>query len=349
MKVLIVGPRWIGEWVQGVQRAALNLNVTPVVFYYDTPFAMTVERTINRVNRLAKVRLMKMVLPGALMVSRAWEDQMNRRLVYLCRRTNPDVVILLKGETIKAKTLEAIRFSNRHLISWWFDNPLQYEEVKIQLEFLTAIFVFDRYYFGPLKDCGARRIEYLPCAFDPALHRPQIVDRSTRDRLECTVGFVGSFYPERGRLLEAMQGLEVGIWGWDWEYSRELKSFPERTWRAKSLAANEAAKVYQLAQICPNLHHSQTRDGGLNTRTFEIPASGGFELVDQPAGMDEHFEIGKELITFSSPEHFRELTDYYLAHPEQRQEIVEHGRSRVLRDHTYQKRLEQIFERLDGI
>jgi spore maturation protein CgeB len=87
--------------------------------------------------------------------------------------------------------------------------------------------------------------------------------------------------------------------------------------------------------------------GGLNMRTFEVPAAGGFELVDDVPGLEEHFEIGKEMIVYTSPAHFRELTDYYLSHPGERAAVIERGRARVMRDHTYQQRLSVILKTLE--
>jgi len=37
---------------------------------------------------------------------------------------------------------------------------------------------------------------------------------------------------------------------------------------------------------------------------------------------------------------------YYLAHPVQAEQIRQAGRKRTLRDHTYQRRFAQLFERI---
>jgi spore maturation protein CgeB len=86
----------------------------------------------------------------------------------------------------------------------------------------------------------------------------------------------------------------------------------------------------------------------LNTRTFEVLAAGGFELVDNVPGLEENFEVGHEIVAYTSPAHFRELTEYYLAHPGDRAAIAERGRARVLRDHTYEQRLATILSTVAG-
>ena len=36
MRLLIVGPKWVGEWTESMERASRALGHTPIPFYYDT-------------------------------------------------------------------------------------------------------------------------------------------------------------------------------------------------------------------------------------------------------------------------------------------------------------------------
>jgi spore maturation protein CgeB len=53
-------------------------------------------------------------------------------------------------------------------------------------------------------------------------------------------------------------------------------------------------------------------------------------------------EVGKEIITFSSREEMIAKMEYYLAHPEERRQVCERARARVIKDHSYERRLEQM-------
>jgi spore maturation protein CgeB len=151
----------------------------------------------------------------------------------------------------------------------------------------------------------------------------------------------------RAALLSKLRGIDVGIWGGGWEAAEGLNGFPIESWRADNITPTDAAKVYNLAKICPNVHHPQTKRGGMNTRTYEIIAAGGFELTDNVRGLEEHFEIGREILVYDSPEHFRELVDYYLSNPVERTDVIQRGRARVMRDHTYERRLQFILETIE--
>lgn len=345
MRLFIVGPRWVGEWTEGVGRAAENLGHHAALFYYQNDDS-------NYLKDEAKRRLppsLQTVLRGGVnLVKRAQRVLMNHRLIAAVRAFQPEVIVILKGETISWETLVILRTLKTPLVSWWVDDPFRFPMWLRHFELFDLVCAFDKECVANLKDRGLKPVIYLPCACDQATFYPQLLDPSDYPGLDCTIGFVAVCYPERAALLKQLKGLHIGLWGSGWEATAELQEFPPGTWRGMRLSAADAAKVYNLAKICPNVHHAQTRLGGLNTRTFEILAAGGFELVDNAPGLAEHFEVGREIVAFASPDEFREFTEYYLSHPSERAAIVERGRSRVLRDHTYEKRLEVMLKTLEG-
>ena len=344
MRLLIVGPKWVGGWTESVARAARSLGHTPVLFYYD---AFGVVRLGGGTRARLPRALGRVVGPVADRLGRLWEiHRMNPRLRAAVRAIQPDAILVLKGETLSAETLAALRARNRPLAAWWIDDPLRFPEAASGLGFFDVLYVFDKGRFAELQTRGARRLVYLPCACDPAIFHPQTVNPADYPELNCAVALVAAYYPERGALLSHLRGLDVGVWGPGWEAAPELNAMPPGTWRGRRLVPQQVTKIYNLAQICPNAHHAQTRVGGLNMRTFEVLAAGGFQLVDAVAGLEECFEAGREIVTYTSPAHCRELADYYLAHPAERAALTERGRARVLRDHTYAQRLTTILKTL---
>jgi spore maturation protein CgeB len=346
MRLFIVGPRWVGEWTEGVGRAAENLGHQVALFYY-------LNNDSTHVKDMAKRRLpptlQKSLRVGVNLVKRAQSVLMNRRLIAAVRAFQPDGIVILKGETISWESLVTLRSQKIPLVSWWVDDPFRFPMWLRHFELFDLVFAFDKECVANLKARGLKHVMYLPCACDQTTFYPQLLDPSAYPLLNCTVGFVAVYYPERAALLSQMKGLDLGLWGSGWEAAPEFYELPPGTWRGQRIIAANAAKVYNLAKICPNVHHSQTHIGGINTRTFEILAAGGFELVDNVPGLAEHFDVGREIVVYSSPAEFRELTEYYLSHPSERAAIIERGRCRVLADHTYEKRLEVILKTLNGL
>ncbi len=87
-------------------------------------------------------------------------------------------------------------------------------------------------------------------------------------------------------------------------------------------------------------------DGQIKGRTFEVPGCGGFLLTSRVAGLEQYYEPGREIACFDSVSDLIEKTQYYLAHERERAAIAEAGYWRTQREHTYERRLTEIFDRI---
>ncbi|GKT29950.1 glycosyltransferase [Aduncisulcus paluster] len=74
-----------------------------------------------------------------------------------------------------------------------------------------------------------------------------------------------------------------------------------------------------------------------------MAACGAFQLVDKRTLMREAFDDG-ELAHFESLEDLDRKIEYFLAHPEERKSYVEKARARVLKDHTYEVRMQSLID-----
>jgi len=81
-----------------------------------------------------------------------------------------------------------------------------------------------------------------------------------------------------------------------------------------------------------------------SARDFRVTAAGGFLLTEYVKGMEEFFELGKECVTYTTPQDCVEKINYYLAHDEERKEIAERGYQRCIKDHTFAKRFEKVLK-----
>jgi len=136
------------------------------------------------------------------------------------------------------------------------------------------------------------------------------------------------------------------IWGTEWPSVPPFDILVQE--KGRRLTPVEYVKIFNASKINLNLHSSMERDGVepfgdfINPRTFELAACGAFQLLDPRLYLPEQLELGKEAVTFRDSREMEQLIDYYLAHPEERQQIAMSSRSRVLREHTYRHRLEDM-------
>jgi spore maturation protein CgeB len=198
-----------------------------------------------------------------------------------------------------------------------------------------------------LAEIGCPHQAFVQTGCDPELHKPVSLSADEREEFECDISFAGAGYYNRLQMFQGLTDYRFKVWGVDWP-AREIQSVvcrPERRF-----SAEEFRKIVAGSKINLNLHSSTTRPGvdpecdAINPRVFEIAACGGFQLCDPCVGLERFFDLESELPTYRSLAELRAQIDYYLEHQEERKAIVEHARRRALRDHTYERRAEQMLD-----
>ena len=104
-----------------------------------------------------------------------------------------------------------------------------------------------------------------------------------------------------------------------------------------------------LARSCVTLnrHIDVAENFANNMRLYEATGAGAMLLTDKKDNLGELFEIGKEVVAYSSQEEAAELIRYYTDHPEQAQAIADAGQKRTLREHTYAHRMKELIPILE--
>ncbi len=96
------------------------------------------------------------------------------------------------------------------------------------------------------------------------------------------------------------------------------------------------------SRITLNRHINVAENYANNMRLYEATGVGALLLTDRKDNLRELFEVGKEVVAYSSAEEAAELIHYYLAHPDEAQAIARAGQARTLREHTYRRRMEEL-------
>jgi hypothetical protein len=156
------------------------------------------------------------------------------------------------------------------------------------------------------------------------------------------VGFAGQKHGIRTQLIEVMAkaGFDVHVFGHYWE------DFPNSHPHTPQL--QQMIDVLDASKICLNLSnpwHVGTMPQ-IKGRHFEIPQVGGFQLTTTADNLDEYFVPDKEIIVVHSAPDLIERSLYYLDHEDERLAIAKAGQERVLRDHQWKHRFEDIFNEI---
>lgn len=96
------------------------------------------------------------------------------------------------------------------------------------------------------------------------------------------------------------------------------------------------------SRITLNRHINVAENNANNMRLYEATGVGAMLLTDRKDNLHELFEIGKEVVAYSSKEEAAELVRHYLDHPEEAGRIAKAGQARTLHEHTYVKRMQEL-------
>lgn len=195
-------------------------------------------------------------------------------------------------------------------------------------------------FWKELKDAGCRNYHYLPMAFDTHANVPEI----NKEKV-IPVSFVGAPYPNRVHFFSQFLDAGFQIYGEDWDRHQ----IPPVAIGDRRVTESEMYGIYQSSLININLHSSPlpSEFGGgdfVNPRTFELAGLGAFQLTDMRKLLTPHFDPAEEVIALTTWADMKWAVKYFLCHDEERNAFAEKARVRVLNEHTYRQRAEEIME-----
>lgn len=205
-----------------------------------------------------------------------------------------------------------------------------------------------------LEQAGVKNAAYLPLAALPHYHEHKKLSREEKNMYASKLSFMGAGYPNRRLAFRSLIKHDFKIWGSDWNGDDLLAKYLQKN--GKRIESDETLLIYNATDINLNLHSSVhtknlvSKGDFVNPRTFELASIGAFQLVDKRGLMDELFITGSlknpqenaELATFESLEELQENITYYLAHSEERERIAKRAQERILKEHTYAHRMQDM-------
>ena len=86
---------------------------------------------------------------------------------------------------------------------------------------------------------------------------------------------------------------------------------------------------------------------GVSQRVFDVMAAGGFMLSNYQQELEELFVDGEDIVLYHNMQELQEKVEYYLTHDEERERIAKNGQQKVLRQHNYHEKMQQIIHIVD--
>ncbi|MDF0674651.1 MAG: glycosyltransferase [Nitrospira sp.] len=265
-------------------------------------------------------------------------SRLNQALLKRVEETSPDVLFcVLMHYEVWTETIRAIRNKGAWVVNWSTDDSWKYRMFsrligsEFDLFMTTYPQMIERYHQDGINSV---------CLSQWAANADTLMFPLPAAACRYPVSFVGAAYGNRRAMIARLrhEGIEVACFGHGW---------PEGPVETKRMG-----EIIRESQISLNFSdgahgRSDSVNRQIKARIFEVPGYGGCLLTEKTPNLDQYFHIGEEVLTFEGANEVVEQVKSLLSHPERRDEIARRGFERVRRDHTYERRFEEILAELN--
>lgn len=269
------------------------------------------------------------------------ERRRQRALCRVAKEFEPDLILFPSAGFLPEIIHELRRVTDARLAVWYPDYLGNLGRQYMLAADYDAWFFKDPYMVEVLRAKLGLNAHYLPEACHSHWHRRIEPSAKDREKYGCDLTTAGNMYYYRAKSLEIFRSYNLKIWGAS--YPRWLGSTLRAVYPEVFVAEEEKAKAFNAAKIVLNtMHYGEIE--GVNCRLFEAAGCGAFQIADWKPALPDLFDPENEIVTFHTRKELKEKVDYYLVHPEERQEIADRAYTRAHRDHTYEIRLKKMLD-----
>ncbi len=270
----------------------------------------------------------------------ALDERLQRRFVYAALRAECEIVINVEQRLMPV----VVRLLQRNGIRvgiWFPDALVQMGRQMMLLAPYDAVFVKEPHLVKRLQAVLDPPLFYLPEACNSRWNRPLVASGT-----EPYLVLAGNMYPSRILLLERLiaSGIPLKVYGGG--FPRWVGETPvRRVHTGRPVFEAEKARVFRSARaVLNNLHPAEIE--GVNCRLFEAAGSGAAVLTEFRPTLPELFAVGTEVLAFRDFEELVIQAKQLLHTDGLSAKLGDAAAARAHKDHTYEKRLEIILEKL---
>lgn len=277
---------------------------------------------------------------------------MARAFLAAIRAASPDVVWCDKTIFLDVATLSQARATSGALfVHYNPDDPFG-TAPGIWRSFVAAIPQYDVHLVPKPENVaeylvrGARHVIPFDRGFCPVAHTPPDIDHAQWAEFAVPVAFTGTCEDEREASLAHLvaNGISVAVRGSLWPQGRRWRVL-KTSYRGPGVDGAAYRLALGAPQITLHFLRHDNRDEQ-DSRTFEIPACGGFMLAEWSPRHAELFEEDVEAVFFRSDAELLEKVRHYLARPAECAAIAARGRARALASgYDYDSRMREFLHK----
>lgn len=287
-------------------------------------------------------------------LKKSGKEAMNEKLRLFIRIEKPDITLFCLFENeIDVRTVTELREETKTVV-YFFDDPWRQTFARHWIKHFDFFTTSDYYMFRQYQSEGIKKAIYSPFGFNNSVYVKKELER------KYDVSFVGGFSPLRKWIVDllAKEGIKVNVFGRGWG--------PGVKW----LSIAEMVDVFNQSKINLNLSNGTSRDIGMllfslrsakalkhnlvnkkikeqvKGRHFEINGCGGFQLSYFIPGLNLFYEIDKEIAVYEDLYNLPAEIKFFLNNDDLRTDISNAGYIRSIEDHSSQKYLSMMLNKI---
>ena len=257
----------------------------------------------------------------------------NEEITAMVAKERPGYVLWTSWRhDILEPTLEAIKQQGSTVIGWFFDDEWRFDDYSrwwvpyLDYCVTNALEAVPRY-----KELGARVIYTIPNT-GLAFSRDWSKIEENYD-----VSFVGGIdVADREAYLNVLR----------------RRNIPVHIVGTKSggyVSFEDMIRIFQTSKINLNFSKDISRRMNLQIkgRVFQVCMAGGFMLTEYAPGLENYFEIGREIVCFHDTAEMIDKINYYLERDEERLAIARAGWQRATNEHSSSHMVAKVFREIE--
>jgi spore maturation protein CgeB len=278
-------------------------------------------------------------------LARSGPGDMNRRLVERAATLQPDLAffVLFKDEISPETIRRVAQHGHTQTVNWFCDDQWRFQPFsRHYAPALDWVITTDREAPAKYAKLGLSRVLLLQWACNHFAFGP----RDHAKDLDAV--FVGQPHGDRRAVLRHLtrHGIAAQAYGYGWPAGRVThEQMLDLFGRAKVvLNLSNASRPHPLqvrAFVDALLHPRRSQIKG---RNFEVPGCRAAMVTDYVPGLEHYFTLDEEVVCFRSRAELAERCRELVASAALRERIAAAGYRRVLGEHTYVHRFNELFQ-----
>ncbi len=262
-----------------------------------------------------------------------------------------DFIVVFKGVLLERRIIASAQRAGLKVYCFYPDVSYSEHGSNIWdcLAQYDAVFTTKSYHLESAKIIKqAKKLILTSHGYDPDVHRVLQLSSRVMEQYGCDVSFAGSWSSKKegylAALIAELPEKKIRIWGVGW--TRASVRVRNR-WMGREAFGDELALVYGASSINLGLLSESGQDtkcgDQTTTRTWQIPAAGGFLLHEDTEEVRQCFDPGKEIGLFRTKSDLVKAVSFYLEDEQRRHSIAAAGNRRcITSEYSYGRAADQI-------